>query len=72
MTRDDLMPAIEDSVSEIEWEIRFLDPDVAALIAEVDAILCAALTTHRRSLAPSPATGLPGPGRGRRAGSAVS
>jgi hypothetical protein len=59
MTREDLigMPATEDTISEIEWEIRFLDPDVNALIAEVDAILCAALTTHRRSLAPSPATG---------------
>jgi hypothetical protein len=30
---------------------------VNALMAEVDAILCAALTTHRRSPAPSPATG---------------
>jgi hypothetical protein len=59
MTREDLigMPATEDTISEIEWEIRFLDPDVNALIAEVDAILCAALTAHRRSLAPSPATG---------------
>jgi|GEM_PF-4175145 hypothetical protein len=51
------MPATGDTVSGIEWEIRFLDPDVTALIAEVDAILSAALTAHRRPPAPPPVTG---------------
>jgi hypothetical protein len=32
------------------------DPDVMAVIAEVDAILCAALTAHRRPPTPPPAT----------------
>jgi hypothetical protein len=59
MTRDDLMamPTTEDTISGIEWEIRFLDPDVMALIAEVDAILCATPAAHRRPPAPPPVTG---------------
>ena len=39
-----------------EWEIVRLDPDVQALSAEVDAIVCAALRSHRCPPAP-PATG---------------
>lgn len=59
-TRQDLMaePTTENAIRGIEWEIWFLDPDVAALIAEVDAIECAALKGHRRQPAPPPATGL--------------
>jgi hypothetical protein len=51
------MPATGDTVSGIEWEIQFLDPEVTALIAEVDAILSAALTAHRRSRTPPPVSG---------------
>ena len=48
-------PATSDTIDSPESEILYLDPDVAALIAEVDAILCAALpypsaagaTSHR-------------------------
>jgi hypothetical protein len=59
-TRQDLMakPTTENAIRGIEWEIWFQDPDVAALIAEVDAIECAALKGHRRPPAPPPATGL--------------
>jgi hypothetical protein len=39
-----------------EWEIVCLDPDVHALSAEVDAIMCAALRPRRCPPAP-PATG---------------
>jgi hypothetical protein len=43
-------------IGSLELEILDLDPDVTALIAEVDAILCAALTPARRPPAP-PVTG---------------
>jgi hypothetical protein len=48
--------ATSDTIDSPESEILYLDPDVEALIAEVDAILCAALTPARQSPAP-PATG---------------
>lgn len=47
-----IAPATGDSVGVLEPEILYLDPDTAALIAEVDAILCAALAPARRSPAP--------------------
>jgi hypothetical protein len=49
-------PANSDTIDGPESGILCLDPDVAALIAEVDAILCAALTPARQPPAP-PATG---------------
>jgi hypothetical protein len=49
-------PATSDTIDCPESEILYLDPDVAALIAEVDAILCAALSPARAQPAP-PATG---------------
>jgi hypothetical protein len=57
-------PATGDSVGVLEPEILYLDPDIAALIAEVDAILCASLTPTRRPPVP-PVTGwaLMRPGR---------
>ncbi len=45
-------PAINDT-SSLEPEILFLDSDVVALIAEIDAILCAAPTPARVLPAPS-------------------
>jgi hypothetical protein len=45
-------PAASGTIGSLELEILDLDPDVAALIAEVDAILCAALTPARRPAAP--------------------
>jgi hypothetical protein len=42
------VPAASETIGSPELEILDLDPDVAALMAEVDAILCAALTTARR------------------------
>ncbi len=50
------LPAASDTIGGLEFEILDLDPDVAALIAEVDAILCAALTPARRPPTP-PVTG---------------
>ena len=50
------VPAERRTIGGLEFEILALDPDVAALIAEVDAILCAALTPARRPPAP-PTTG---------------
>jgi hypothetical protein len=52
-------PATGDSVGVLEPEILYLDPDIAALIAEVDAILCASLTPTRRPPVPPvpPVTG---------------
>jgi hypothetical protein len=54
MTRDDSVatPATDENVSGIGWELRFLDPDVVDLIAEMDAILCEAVRHHGRPLAP--------------------
>jgi hypothetical protein len=49
-------PAASDTTGSPETEILYLDPDIAALIAEVDAILCAALAPARRLPAP-PVTG---------------
>jgi hypothetical protein len=46
------VPAANGTIGILEFEILDLDPDVAALIAEVDAILCAALTSARRPSAP--------------------
>jgi hypothetical protein len=46
------VPATSGAIEMLEFEILDLDPDVAALIAEVDAILCAALTSARRPSAP--------------------
>jgi hypothetical protein len=46
------VPAASESIGSLEFEILDLDPDVAALMAEVDAILCAALTTARRPAHP--------------------
>jgi hypothetical protein len=48
--------ATSGTIDSPESEILYLDPDVAALIFEVDAILCAALTPTRQPPAP-PATG---------------
>ena len=45
-------PAASDVVVGFEPAILYLDPDTAALFAEVDAILCAALTPARRLPAP--------------------
>ena len=45
-------PAPGDSVGVLEPEILYLDPETAALIAEVDTILCAALTPTRRPPVP--------------------
>ncbi len=49
-------PATSDTSDSPESEILCLDPDVVALIAEIDEILCAALNPDRQPLAP-PATG---------------
>jgi hypothetical protein len=49
-------PTTSDAVGAVEPEILHLDPDIAALIAEVDAILSATRTPARRPPAP-PATG---------------
>ena len=49
-------PADNATIATIEPEILYLDPDIAALFAEVDAILCAALDPARCPPAP-PATG---------------
>ena len=46
-------PATSDTIGGPETKIPYLDPDIAALFAEVDVILCAAL-------APAPSLG---PGR---------
>jgi hypothetical protein len=44
--------AASETIGSLEFEILDLDPDVTALMAEVDAILCAALTLARRPPAP--------------------
>ena len=44
-----------ETIGRAEREILYSDPDTAALVAEVDAILCAALLRARRPPAP-PAT----------------
>ncbi len=49
-------PPTSDTSDSPESEILYLDPDVLALIAEIDEILCAALTLDRQPLSP-PATG---------------
>jgi hypothetical protein len=49
-------PVNSDPIGSAEPEILYLDPDIAALFAEVDAILCAALSPARCPPAP-PATG---------------
>jgi hypothetical protein len=49
-------PAASGTIGNLDFEILDLDPDVAALIAEVEVILCAALTPACRSPAP-PVTG---------------
>lgn len=46
------VPAASGTIGTLAFEILDLDPDVAELIAEVDAILCAALTPARRPSAP--------------------
>jgi hypothetical protein len=46
------VPAASETIGRLEFEILDLDPDVAALMAEVDAILCAAPTPARRPPAP--------------------
>lgn len=51
-------PTIPDTVGDISWEIRFLDPDVVELLDEVDAILCEAAHPRRRAPGP-PANGCP-------------
>jgi hypothetical protein len=50
------VPAASGTIGSLEFEILDLDPDVAALIADVEAILCATLTPARRQPAP-PVTG---------------
>ena len=64
------VPAERRTIGGLEFEILALDPDVAALIAEVDAILCAALTPARRPPAP-PVTGCAFSRPGRLVGPAV-
>ncbi len=64
------LPAASDTIGGLEFEILDLDPDVAALIAEVDAILCAALTPARRPPTP-PVTGCTFVRPGRLVGPAV-
>jgi hypothetical protein len=49
-------PGRRDPIDETPWGLLCLDPDVEALFAEVDAILCAALVPHRWLPVP-PATG---------------
>jgi hypothetical protein len=49
-------PAASGTIGSLDFEILDLDPNVAALIGEVEAILCAALTPARRPPAP-PVTG---------------
>lgn len=49
-------PANSDTIGSAELEILYLDPDIAALFAEVDAILCEALNPARCPPAP-PAIG---------------
>jgi hypothetical protein len=49
-------PTTSDAIGAVEPEILHLDPDIAALIAEVDAILSSTRTPARRPPAP-PATG---------------
>jgi hypothetical protein len=44
--------AASETIGSLEFEILDLDPDVTALMAEVDAILCGALTPARRPPAP--------------------
>ncbi|MDT5170123.1 MAG: hypothetical protein QOD02_3454, partial [Mycobacterium sp.] len=41
-----------ETIGRAEREILYSDPDTAALVAEVDAILCAALLRARRPPAP--------------------
>jgi hypothetical protein len=62
-------PATIDPLGDLDLELQLLesDPDVVALFAEVDAILCAALAPRRCPPAP-PATGSAHPGRPRSAG----
>lgn len=46
------VPASSVAIVSVEPEILHLDPDVAMLFAEVDAILCAAVIPARRPPAP--------------------
>lgn len=45
-------PASSDTIGSPESDVLYLDPDIAALFAAVDAILCAALTPNRCPPAP--------------------
>jgi hypothetical protein len=57
MTHINIVAApMNDALDDTAESVRYLDPDIAALFAEVDAILCAALQPARRPSAP-PATG---------------
>jgi hypothetical protein len=64
------VPAASETIGSLEFEILDLDPDVAALMAEVDAILCAAPTSARRP-PPPPVAGSDIARPGRRDGPAV-
>lgn len=58
------VPTASGTIESLEFEVLGVDPDVAELIAAVDAILSAAMTTACRLPAP-PVTGyhFPRPGR---------
>ena len=59
-----VVPAASGTIGRPEFEVLYLDPDVAALIAEVDAILCAALIAARRPPAtPVAGSDITSPGR---------
>lgn len=55
MTHLDTVAALatSDTAGRLEPEILYLDPDIAALFAEVDALLCAALAFTCRPSAPA-------------------
>lgn len=50
-------PATRPAIGEPEPAIVYVDPEIAALIAEADAILCAALARLRRLPPAPPVTG---------------
>ena len=63
-------PADNDTFGGSDLNVLYLDPDIVALFAEIDAILCAALDPALCPPAP-PVTGCPRRGPGRLAGRGV-